>query len=275
MTNLLEQSKKIKWLMQTNLLSYDNIAELQKVFYENAIDWTECTVIPFSEDIEIHGEIDSDLIIPYGSTKLTKLALKKNWKGVFFDYNNFRINTWNKNRTDMLNQDCIFSTVKDISSIPAIFNAKDDELFFIRPVMDLKEFNGTVTTAKEIKNWMNSIESLSFDISSDCEIIISHPKKLTNEARYFIVGGKVVSGSYYRIYGQLLAQPVMFDNVIEDIQKLADKWLPNSTCVMDVALVDDEYKVIEFNCFNSSGFYKNDINKIVMAVTNQLRNKNG
>ncbi len=67
----------------------------------------------------------------------------------------------------------------------------------------------------------------------------------------------------------------MFDNVIEDIQKLADKWLPNPTCVMDVALVDDEYKVIEFNCFNSSGFYKNDINKIVMAVTNQLRNKNG
>ncbi|MBT2748957.1 ATP-grasp domain-containing protein [Lysobacter sp. ISL-50] len=37
--------------------------------------------------------------------------------------------------------------------------------------------------------------------------------------------------------------------------------------MMDVAQTDDGFKVIEFNTFNSSGFYAHDIGKIVAAVT--------
>jgi hypothetical protein len=50
--------------------------------------------------------------------------------------------------------------------------------------------------------------------------------------------------------------------VIDEAQSFADKWLPDSCCVMDLALVDDSLKVIEFNCINSSGFYNHDVSKI-------------
>lgn len=40
---------------------------------------------------------------------------------------------------------------------------------------------------------------------------------------------------------------------------------------MDLALYDNELKVIEFNCINASGFYDNDIRKIVDAITFSIR----
>jgi len=46
----------------------------------------------------------------------------------------------------------------------------------------------------------------------------------------------------------------------------ADKWLPNRNVVMDLALVDNELKVIEFNCINCSGFYNHDVRKIFDAL---------
>jgi hypothetical protein len=54
--------------------------------------------------------------------------------------------------------------------------------------------------------------------------------------------------------------------MIDEAQELANKWLPDQCCVMDLALVEDELKVIEFNCINSSGFYDHDVDAIFKAL---------
>jgi hypothetical protein len=76
----------------------------------------------------------------------------------------------------------------------------------------------------------------------------------------------------YRIRGQRLVKREVDADVIAEAQRLADKWLPNQTCVMDLALTDEGVKVIEFNCFNSSGFYYHDIRAVAEAVTNYVAN---
>ena len=81
------------------------------------------------------------------------------------------------------------------------------------------------------------------------------------------VGGKVISGSTYKMHKQRLVQRETDRAVIREAQELADGWLPHDVCVMDIALTKDGPKIIEFNCFNSSGFYYHDIGAIVAAVT--------
>lgn len=41
--------------------------------------------------------------------------------------------------------------------------------------------------------------------------------------------------------------------------------------VMDIAEVGDTYTLIECNCFNGTGFYKHDIEKIVVAINAFIR----
>ena len=42
----------------------------------------------------------------------------------------------------------------------------------------------------------------------------------------------------------------------------------NDTFVMDICLTDNGYKIVECNCTNSAGFYKADMNKLIMALEN-------
>jgi len=43
--------------------------------------------------------------------------------------------------------------------------------------------------------------------------------------------------------------------------------------VMDIAQIENGFKLIECNCFNGTGFYKHDIEKIITSVNNFIRRK--
>jgi hypothetical protein len=86
------------------------------------------------------------------------------------------------------------------------------------------------------------------------------------EYRWFIVGGKIISGSIYRKNDALYKERVIDSNTILTAQKLADMWLPHECCVMDTALIGTELKVVEFNCINCSGFFDHDISAVFKAL---------
>jgi len=43
--------------------------------------------------------------------------------------------------------------------------------------------------------------------------------------------------------------------------------------VMDIALMEEGYKLIECNCFNGTGFYDHDIEKIIESINEFVRSK--
>lgn len=43
---------------------------------------------------------------------------------------------------------------------------------------------------------------------------------------------------------------------------------------MDIAKSNKEYKIIECNCFNGTGFYKHEIEKIVHAINELIIKQN-
>ena len=171
----------------------------------------------------------------------------------------------------MLNSDCSIIKISNIDEISD--NYADDHLLFIRPLKDLKQFNGTVTTNAQIRKWINAVYSDDCNLG-DTLVCISEVKPIVSESRFFIVGKKVMDGSYYKIRGQKFSQPVNDISFLNKVQELANDWLPHECCVMDVAVLEDgSLKVIEFNAINCSGFYYHNIPKIVKAMSNFLMDR--
>jgi hypothetical protein len=270
---------KVTWVIQTNLLNDLSVQGVWRSAEEAGANVQEAIIVPFQDELANEEELlamhveDDHVVIPYGSCKLTRISQKRGWRGNCFNPDTFKVSVWNSNRDDMLNGDSVHMRVKDAAEF---FKGKIlADKWFIRPEEDLKAFNGTVTEAEEIINWMYSTASGNFNFSEDTSIIIAPVKKLYSEARFFIVGGKVVDGSYYRFGGRTHTSHIDQQETIDMAQVLADKWLPHENCVMDVADTDDGLKVIEFNTLNSSGFYAHKIPVIVQAVTEWARNLNG
>lgn len=262
------------WLLQSNLLDPIQMGQMCDALKARDIPYYGCKVIPFVDDIECFwtdGEPTHKKIIPYGSSKLSRLANTMGWTGMFFDLSQFRVDTWLANRDDMLNDDAQFMTVGELKD--RFTGIPDDEVYHIRPMEDLKAFNGTLTTAKEIRRWRDSDDSQSFSFRDTTQCVVSSPKNIKAEWRWFIVDRKVISGSTYKWMGQRLVQREQDQKVIDEAQGFADKWLPDNVCVMDIALTDDGPKLIEFNCFNSSGFYYHDIGAVVQAVSEYVDRK--
>lgn len=222
-------------------------------------------VIPFSRNIEPSQKtID---VIPYGSTLMTTIGLNLGWKGLYFDLGKFNYFTSAQNRNDMLNSDAFIGDALKAIDYAELYSGRD---LFIRPSDDLKQFSGQVMPADEIciflKDAIECESEGSYKMLANTKIVISLVKKISAEWRWFIVGGKIVSGAIYMAHGQRLNRIETEKSVILEAQQMAEKWLPHENCVMDLALVENKLKVVEFNCINSSGFYGHDVNAIFKAL---------
>jgi hypothetical protein len=218
-------------------------------------------VIPFSREITSDEPLDGNNFIPYGSTLMTMLTM--DWRGNYFNPSTFRAECWNSNRADMLNLGAMSIT----DAVAFLKTQAPKSMWFTRPCEDLKQFSGMVIEAEECWQWFEDAmlceSSGTYHLSPDTAIVLSTPKNIGAEWRWFIVNGKVVSGSMYRFKGQMRKKEELNINVIDEAQRFADIWLPHRNCVMDIAIVDDEVKVIEFNTINSSGFYDHNVNNII------------
>lgn len=256
----------MKFLVQHNLIATVTLEQLKEVVKNFPHEFVG--LIPFSREITSDEPLTGTKYIPYGSTLFTTLALTAGWEGLHFNPSTFNYRASTQNRPDMLNSEMIM-TVKDASVF--LQNCDDGEDWFIRPSEDLKHFSGQVIKAGECAAWLNDAMSLppesgTYAMSPDLEVVISTPRNINAEWRWFIVDGKIVNGSMYRCHGQLIKNPEHDKAVINEAQALADIWLPDSCVVMDTALVDDTLYVIEFNCINSSGFYGHNVGEIFTAL---------
>lgn len=252
----------MKFLIQSNLMGQDQLNLVMTAVED--LPHQFISMVPFSREIKSNEPIEGDEYIPYGSTLLTTVGFDHyHWKGLYFDLKNFNYETALKNRSDMLNDGYVVTIDK---AIEFLRGRPSDEEWFVRPSLDLKQFSGIVIVAKECADWfIDAMEcdfSGSYKMSADTVVVLAKPRDIQAEWRWFIIGGKVISGSMYCLRGSLVKKRETDEEVIREAQKLASDWLPNRCCVMDVALVDNQLKVIEFNCINSSGFYDHDVKAI-------------
>lgn len=257
----------MKLVIQHNLLNELSLLDIKAVVDKHSLPCVYVGVIPFSGEITSDEPLVGKEYLPYGSTALTVETHKLGWRGQYFDPITFNAEAWLENRDDMLNGDHVVSLNEAIELLRTYSPTTD---MFLRPSEDLKQFSGQVMAAGEAANWLedarNCASSGSYQLSPNTAIVISEPKNIRAEWRWFIVGGKIISGSMYRNRGQLMKARENYQSVISEAQRFADKWLPHPCCVMDLAVVDNEVKVIEFNTINSSGFYDHDVEKVFVEL---------
>jgi hypothetical protein len=254
----------MKFVIQHNLINAQSLEKIGKATEHLPVVWVGA--IPFSEEIASNEKLEGLEYIPYGSNLLARVAAKRGWKGLHHDLTKMNYRNFVENRVDMLNT-TVMSAEKAVELLSQ--DANPYSKYFIRPSLDDKQFSGTVMEPKEIIEWFKSMMGSgpgSYYMSPETDIVINLPKKIQAEWRWFIVDGKIISGSMYRAHDQMQLKQETDIEVIKEAQALADVWLPCDCVVMDTALVDNKVYVLEFNNINSSGFYKHDIKAVFNAL---------
>ena len=203
---------------------------------------------------------------PFGSTNLAEVAKKYNWNpGSMYNENHDFLVYGSKYGENMLNHDGKIINFGD--SIP------DDypEIFFARPTKDTKQFTGQVFGKEAWKEWSKEIDdsSLKQTLTKETQILIAPCKNIQQEIRCWIVDGKPVTISQYKIGSRV--NYLNMDNNQEAMlfaQSICDIYCPARAFVLDICLANDEYKVVEINCINCSGFYDGNMSKLIQSLEN-------
>ncbi len=162
-----------------------------------------------------------------------------------------------------------FIRVRDIpGTVP-----DSDRKYFVRPVEDSKTMSGIVLTGKEIRAKAAEVLETPTErlvlgrLSPDTELSLSAPVTIQKEWRVWVVSGKVVTWSLYKMAGQMVVRREIDQDALDFVAKMV-KVNPSysDAYVIDICRTEDNLRIIETNCINFSGYYDADLQRLVDAM---------
>lgn len=253
------------WLVQKNLYNENRRGDLINSLIRLNIDFLEVNVSQNNIDVEI--PIDNNLpIITNGSIMFSNIAKERNWKPGSFLNENFSYSVWSKYYNDLLlNRNAIVSTIKDSK----IFS----DTVFVRPILDNKTFNGKVFTKEEFLKFQNdSINLVPGLPNPKIEILTSPQKNIGQEHRHYIVDGKVITSSRYKLAGTPNFSEGADQSVINVVNQAISIWQPSRAFVLDTYISGNEIGIVEIGCICHAGLYQCDLMKLVHSLDNMKLN---
>lgn len=263
---------EITWIVQGNLTKPEVINQIKDAVLNEGYCFHKIDIVPFSTELP-KIELGLTRKVIYGSTTfmINSYFSQAYRDGVFFDIEKFKmthyVEKWGKH---ILNSDGELKTLGDL----ALIDQNLDEEFFIRPNHDTKSFSGRTSKLGDLREWSKKLCALELeDLNERTEIWLSSSKKIEKEWRAFIVDDNIRSVSKYLENGKLTeSRNDTPSDLIDFLQQRIEEYRIEDIYVMDVAFTGKEYKIIECNCFNGTGFYDHDIKSIVRAVNSYLKN---
>jgi hypothetical protein len=262
--------QEFQWVLQSNLTNLKTLNEVRAALIADNVAFEEVKIIPFSDALpEISNR--SLFSIFYGSTTLMLNAYNdQHFRGGVFYNESFTISNYlEKWGNKMLNEDALIMTLEEFAGK----NLNPQSEWFIRPNEDNKAFSGMTLYFEQFMNFFEIVKNSSNPhLNSQKDIAVSTPKTITTEWRSFIVNGKIISTSRYLHEGKFLTSSnAVPPSLIDFIEKVIRQYSPHDIFAIDIALSGEEYRIIECNCFNGTGFYDHNIPAIIRAVNNYLR----
>ena len=257
----------MKWVLQNNL--GDRIGTLDKLksFMEVLkIPFEEIRVVPFSDD---PPEVSKDIpTIFYGSTTLIKnVSRSGHWSpGVWFNSEQYEF----KNVLAGYGKDNLLNGDSEIKTISEFLDSDSygEELLFVRPAADFKEFAGGLFTQKQLAEQWKFLDQSYSSLTKATKIQIAAPKNIASEYRTIIVDKKVIASSLYKENDRVKMDSGVPESIIHYANEMAKLYEPNKVFTMDICvLTNGAMKIVELNTFNCSGFYYCDHYEIVKQVT--------
>lgn len=242
----------MKLLLQKNIWNEYGYERFIQSIRDADVDYEIVNMIPFTEDFE--EEINFVPSHVFGSTRFTNVARKKGLNV----FPTFKPNAFEMFPKELwINSNCEIKKFGELDIKSPVF---------IKPFTD-KFFTGVVV---ENNGDLEKIQLSTSFVEDEREelVTVSEVYNIEQEVRFFIVGGTVVTGSGYKDkgVGYHFAIDTSHPAHIECKRILETGKDLCSGFVMDLGLVGDEWKIVELNNLNSSGFYKCNTDAIVNAL---------
>jgi len=247
-------------IVQENCFREENYENLILTLDHFNIEYEIVKVLPFTDEIEF--KTNRKDVYVWGAVKLARIAKKQDWyPGSLInpqhDFNIYKTHY----KENLFNYNSKIIRIGDDYDYP--------EGFFARPTTDGKAFTGKVFNREDFLELKNRNQ-----IDPETLIQISGIKKIYKEIRFWIIDGKIITASLYKL-GHRVVYEEYFDldgfdfcNKMIQIFQLADAF------VMDLCIGEDGWKIMELGCINSAGFYRADMQKLVMALEDYFNHKN-
>ncbi|EDM76787.1 hypothetical protein PPSIR1_18837 [Plesiocystis pacifica SIR-1] len=255
----------MRWAIQTNLGSRSDAEALAAVCRAQGHAVAPIVRPPFSDAAP---ELDTDeATVFYGSSSLIDSVVRDGrWRPGAWALDDDYASWIERYGAHMLNVDARFLSLEELAADAELANS--EALRFCRPSADSKLIAGQVDSGAALVAWARRVLALEdASMDPDTKLMLAEPVGLSDEWRTFVVDGRVVAGSHYRSYQRLEVSPDLPGEVVAFTEALLARGSPAPVVVVDIARSGSGLYVVEFNGFNSSGFYAAELSAIVAAVS--------
>lgn len=253
------------WIIQENLHREEGFSDLVDTLDKFDIPHSVVKVVPFVGDIisETPLPVAGEHVMVIGSLSLAEQASKRGWVPGSFHNENHDQRVWGvAYRGHLLNEEAVVCQFDEVEPrwVP----------FFIRPCEDTKSFTGQVYFEwAEFAEWRRKVVDLGetyTSLNAATMVAYAPPQIIFREYRFFVVDGKAVTCSTYKVGQRVVYNADVEPAAIEFAQKMVDIYQPARAFVIDVASTQEGYKVVEINCINGAGFYAINVPRFVEAI---------
>ena len=278
---LINNLMKNKWLIQSSGFNTHYLLAIVETLEKLKFNFSDFGLIYGNNSIiNLENCLEDDLSVNYitrGGTKLLRMVdsfdtinltgyqkkhieiyRNKLVNSIDYDVQKFDINYYNTLNLPLLNYDSEYIKYNECKDISFKQN------MFIKPSKDLKAFTGGIlNSGVTIKEYINNNEHQSFYV--DETVVISLIKEIYVEYRFFCIRDQVITGSMYRRNNETI-----YDSVPNDVLLVAQEYTklyhPADIFVMDLAITPKGISIVEYNCWNASGLYACDLQKLFYSV---------
>jgi hypothetical protein len=247
------------YVVQENVFREENYDNLISSLKRLKLSYEIVKIKPFVETFKFKTKRKD--VFPFGAVKMSRISKQYGWIPGSQLSENHDYQIYSKYYKDnLLNYD------SEIVRFGDKFNRTND--FFARPTEDTKVFTGRVFNMDEWHEFKEECmtNGHSTILNEDTLIQISSVKKIQKEIRFWIVKGKIATASQYSLGGRYCTSDIVDESAHTFVKKMVKLFELNDTFVMDVCLTDDKYKIVECGCTNSAGFYKADMQRLLISL---------
>ena len=229
-----------------------------------------------------HGDpVDASVLLDpncwfHGSIQATKVAQQNTAWQVHAPWHALRCSSYYPHLRDRLfQQRHAFTTVggllRDRDQLFTSDLAVDGTLF-VRPDACDKLFTGMTISRSDFDAGYKLLTA--YDPPQEAPVVVAAPQKVFAEARFLVVAGDLVTGSYYKTGGQAVRLRVS-DRIVDTARDmlgfcLAQGYDPAPSWVLDLAEGSDGWRILEVGATSCCGLYRCDLNAFVDALQGVL-----